>query len=101
MAGPDTILVQCFPVPAKGDMKIRFGITSSCDDGSWELPSIIERNFGVTKDLEHAIWLQGDRDFHLDGGKAAVRDGEGRSLSVGLPWPGMTGEGTKIGRAHV
>ncbi len=27
MAGPDTVKVECFPVPAHGEMKIRLGIT--------------------------------------------------------------------------
>jgi len=29
--GPDRVLVQCFPVPVNGDMKIRLGITAPLD----------------------------------------------------------------------
>ncbi len=85
--GPDTVLVQCFPVPAQGEMKIRFGVTAPLQDGGWELPRIVERNFGAVAGLEHALWLQGDSDFTVTGGKSftAARDGEGRSLSITLP----------------
>ncbi|RYD37136.1 MAG: PEP-CTERM sorting domain-containing protein [Verrucomicrobiaceae bacterium] len=86
MVGPDTVLVQCFPVPAGGDMKIRLGITAPLKEGSWDLPRIVERNFGTFPKLEHSVWLQGDRDFRLMGGKelTSFRDGEGRSLSAAL-----------------
>jgi hypothetical protein len=87
VVGPDTVMVQCFPVPAHGEMKIRFGVTAPLDDGRWELPHIVERNFGTTESLEHAVWLQGDCGFELTGtGKtqAAGRDGEGHSLPATL-----------------
>jgi hypothetical protein len=98
MAGPDTVLVQCFPVPAKGDMKIRLGITAPLKDGSWDLPRIVERNFGTVEKLEHAVWLQGDRDFRLTGGKelTSSRDGEGRSLSVALPVASAMADGPVV-----
>jgi len=89
MSGPDTVLVQCFPVPAQGEMKIRFGITAPLHDGLWELPRILERNFGTAEGLEHAVWLQGDGSFDLiDAGspsKTATRDGDGHSMAVTLP----------------
>lgn len=87
VVGPDTVMVQCFPVPAHGEMKIRFGVTAPLDDGRWEMPRIVERNFGMTGSLEHAVWLQGDCGFQLTGnGKylSAQRDGEGLSLPVTL-----------------
>ena len=87
VVGPDTVMVQCFPVPAHGEMKIRFGVTAPLDGGRWEMPRIVERNFGTTSTLEHAVWLQGDRGFDLTGtGKklAAHRDGEGHSLPATL-----------------
>ena len=44
VAGPDTVMVQCFPVPAHGEMKIRFGsphrwtaIDGSCHVSSSEI----------------------------------------------------------------
>jgi hypothetical protein len=87
VVGPDTVMVQCFPVPAHGEMKIRFGVTAPLDGGRWEMPRIVERNFGTASTLEHAVWLQGDRGFSLTGtGKtlAAHRDGEGHSLPATL-----------------
>ncbi len=96
MAGPDTVLVQCFPVPANGDMKIRFGVTAPLDAGRWELPRIVERNFGTKVGLEHAVWLQGDWGFDLTGpdvSLAAMRDGPGRSLLASLPAVHAMGHG--------
>lgn len=99
MAGPDTVMVQCFPVPARGEMKIRFGVTSSLKEGRWELPRIVERNFGMAAGLEHAVWLQGDRDFKLTGADlpmASIQDGEGKSLSAELPATAAIGEGVAL-----
>ena len=87
MVGPDTVMVQCFPVPAMGEMKIRLGVTAPLDECRWELPHIIERNFGASNKLEHAVWLQGDCGFELIGaGKplASARDGAGQSLAAAL-----------------
>ncbi|MBK1882269.1 PEP-CTERM sorting domain-containing protein [Luteolibacter pohnpeiensis] len=94
MAGPDTVMVQCFPVPAGGDMKIRIGITAPFDGNRWELPEMIERNFGILPQVEHAVWLQADRDFQLKGaGKtySPTADGPGKSLAVTLNEAAITG----------
>jgi hypothetical protein len=87
VVAPDTVMVQCFPVPAHGQMKIRFGVTAPLDGVRWEMPRIVERNFGLAGELEHALWLQGDCGFDLTGnGKpmAAQRDGDGHSLPATL-----------------
>lgn len=88
MAAPDTVLVQCFPVPANGEMKIRFGITAPLDGELWELPRIIERNFGTADALEHAVWLQGDKSFRLleegQPERNSVTDGPGQSMTLTL-----------------
>lgn len=87
VVGPDTVMVQCFPVPANGDMKIRFGISAPIVDGGWEMPRIVERNFGIKPGLEHALWLQGDKAFHLTGSgdsKTSHTDGDGQSLPLTL-----------------
>lgn len=95
MAGPDTILMQCFPVPARGEMKIRFGITAPCDGELWELPRILERNFGTKDGLQHAVWLQGGSAFDLLEKGAAPRkaavDGPGHSMMLSLPPESATG----------
>jgi hypothetical protein len=87
VCGPDTVMVQCFPVPAHGEMKIRLGVTAPLDGRRWELPRIVERNFGMTGELEHALWFQGDSGFALCGtGKSpeSHRDGDGHSLAATL-----------------
>jgi len=87
VAGPDTVMVQCFPVPPHGEMKIRIGITATLDGARWELPHIIERNFGTESGLEHALWLQADRGFELVDGDRESRsavDGKGHSLAITL-----------------
>ncbi len=87
MVGPDTVMVQCFPVPAHGEMKIRFGVTAPLDGLRWEMPRIVERNFGLSDGLQHALWWQGDCAFGLTGaGKdlTSNQDGDGHALPVTL-----------------
>ena len=87
VVAPDTVMVQCFPVPAHGQMKIRFGVTAPLDGRRWELPYVVERNFGIAAGLENAVWMQGDCAFDLAGSGqpiAANRDGPGHSLPATL-----------------
>jgi hypothetical protein len=88
MCGPDTVMVQCFPVPAHGEMKIRFGITAPLTEGRWTLPYILERNFGLKDGLQQSVWLQGDKGFELRGPTQSPRsscpDGPGQSLGIDL-----------------
>ena len=87
MVGLDTVMVQCFPVPAHGTMKIRFGVTAPLDGGRWELPYVIERNFGVAGELEHALWLQADEGFDLTGvrpARSSSREGGHHALRLSL-----------------
>jgi Vault protein inter-alpha-trypsin domain len=99
MVGPDTVMVQCFPVPAHGEMKIRFGVTAPFDDRRWELPFVVERNFCIADNLENAVWMQGDCAFELTGGTkpvAANRDGPGYSLPATLGSMSLMGSGTAL-----
>jgi hypothetical protein len=63
-SGPDTILMQCFPIePNGGTMKIRLGITAPLlveDEGqsAFRLPAILERNFGMPDSLRHHVWME-------------------------------------------
>ena len=64
-SGPDRVLVQCFPVPAGGEMKIRLGITfplmlENLAEGRLLLPLFLERNFDIPEDTRHAVWLESD-----------------------------------------
>ncbi|MGD9611355.1 MAG: VIT domain-containing protein [Kiritimatiellia bacterium] len=67
-AGPDRVLLQCFPVPVDGSMKTRIGITAPLlvpDAGKSEaalrLPAFAERNFGGAPKLQTSVWLESDR----------------------------------------
>lgn len=87
VCGPDTVMVQCFPVPARGEMKIRLGITAPLADGHWEIPYILERNFGLEDRLEHAVWMQANESFSMlepSETTPSTQDGPGHSLSVAL-----------------
>jgi hypothetical protein len=63
-AGPDRVMMQCFPVPAGGGtMKVRMGITAPMrlcrmDQAVCGLPSIIERNFGIGESMGHSVWIE-------------------------------------------
>jgi hypothetical protein len=63
-SGPDRVLMQCFPVPPNGGtMKTRIGITLPLTmfdrvNGKLQLPKMIERNFNLAPDLEHAVWVE-------------------------------------------
>lgn len=67
-AGPDRILVQCFPVPAGGAMKVRIGITfplgiESSELATARLPYFIERNFEVGDASMHQVWFEAKHPF--------------------------------------
>jgi len=99
MVGPDTVMFQCFPVPAQGEMKIRFGVTAPMTGGTWDLPRIIERNFGAASKLEHALWLQGDAAFKLAGSERpqpSSSDGPGHSLSISLKPEFVSSNGIEV-----
>jgi hypothetical protein len=64
-AGPDRVLMQCFPVPAGGGtMKVRLGITApllldSPGEGLVRLPAFLERNFSLREGFTHSFWADG------------------------------------------
>ncbi|MCD4726476.1 MAG: hypothetical protein K8R46_02355 [Pirellulales bacterium] len=65
-AGNDRVLMQCFPIPANGEMKIRLGITVplmlvKSDVAALRLPCFAERNFGVASRDIHSLWIESDR----------------------------------------
>ena len=66
-AGPDRILVQCFPVPVDGTMKTRIGITAPLAvtqakpaEAVLRLPAFVEQNFTATSNLSTSAWLESD-----------------------------------------
>lgn len=74
-AGPDRVLLQCFPVPPNGGiMKVRVGITAPLrlerlESGEFRWPSFIERNFTIPPGSAHSVWLEatGARQLTADG----------------------------------
>ena len=107
-AGPDRVLMQCYPVPANGGtMKVRIGITQPLTpqgDGRCPLalPRFLENNFGLAENLKHAVWFEGDAELaaestlkreQLEGGRFGAR-GELPAASVeeavALSLPGGT-----------
>ncbi len=83
-SGPDRVMVQCFPVPPSGEIKIRLGITSPLVDQRLFTPYILEQNFSVAKDLKHSLWMQGDVPITLPSGQTSHPDGTAHSASAQL-----------------
>jgi len=96
--GLDQVFVQCFPIPSKGTMKFRLGITiplelDAAGGAAFDLPEILDRNFGVESELRHRIWLQSSANLELSGGESSVMAAEpggknGLSATV-APHPGQ------------
>ena len=78
-AGPDRILMQCFPVPPNGGtMKIRIGVTAplaldSADQGRHIWPRFLERNFRMPDEFEHSLWI--DSTGEISGAMGTKVDG--------------------------
>ena len=114
--GPSRVLVQCFPVPPGGEIKIRLGITSplqpDLNDTSrattW-MPRIIERNFNIAKLFQHALWVQSPEPLAtaIPGLDSEIADGEeGHALTGTLshevynaPSTSITASGLRPGTA--
>jgi hypothetical protein len=70
-SGPDRILVQCFPVPPQGgEMKVRIGITTpllleSKEQEFLHLPYFLERNFGISEDTQHSVWIESKKPLEI------------------------------------
>ncbi|HET6976521.1 MAG TPA: hypothetical protein VFI24_09385 [Pyrinomonadaceae bacterium] len=67
-AGRDRILVQCFPVPVSGEMKIRFGISVPLllEDRAHVrllLPHFANRNFRIPDDVKHAVRIKSQTEM--------------------------------------
>ena len=75
ICGPDQVQLQCFPVPAKGEMKVRVGITFPLDvaaDGRsacLPAPAIVSSNFSIPSDI---IGMPSPTSFAFDTPPASV-----------------------------
>lgn len=87
-SGIDRVLMQCFPVPSNGEMKVRLGITAplqleSTEQASLALPYLLERNFGINDETKHYVWVESKQSLttnnadlkseQVEGGKFALR----------------------------
>lgn len=75
-AGAGRLLVQAFPIPPGGSLKLRIGMTAplEIDSGggrSLVLPAIAERNFDLPAELRHQLWIEGEGARAV---RAAVED---------------------------
>lgn len=75
-SGAGRLLVQAFPVPPGGSLKLRIGVTAPLEiapDGarSVSLPAIAERNFAIPAELRHRLWIESDAP--IGGGGTALR----------------------------
>ena len=99
VSGPDTVMVQCFPVPARGEMKIRLGITAPLSSGAWEMPHLLERNFGLAGNLQPSIWFQADQAFRWQSNGSTTSssaEGQGHALTLTLPAEDLLRQGLHI-----
>lgn len=63
--GAQRLLVQAFPILPGATMRMRIGVTAPftvAPDGlrTLALPAIVERNFDLSENLQHAVWIEGD-----------------------------------------
>jgi hypothetical protein len=71
-SGVDRILAQAFPVPPNGGtIKFRIGITAPMELQGLErvsvvLPAIVDRNFSIGEEVEHAVWIEGKHPLKTD-----------------------------------
>ncbi len=79
-SGLDRLLLQCFPVPAGGSMKVKVGITipmkMTARKAYLRLPRFSERNFRIPNDLRHELWAESPSqiDFTASGLTKAKSD---------------------------
>lgn len=92
MTAPGRVLVQCFPVPTHGTMKIRLGITAPLlpetpANARYVYPHFTHENFGIDGDNKvemHASGIENLPGFHT------ANDEEGRRLESDIKFePGI------------
>ncbi len=59
-SGPGLVLLQCFPVPSRGTIKVKLGVTfplqpTAPGKARAVLPRLLERNFSIGPDLAHSV----------------------------------------------
>ena len=99
-AGPDRVLLQCFPVPVNGSMKTRIGITAPLAvpdatnaEARLRLPTFAEQNFGAASNLLTTVWIESD--------VPALSASDGLLVVAGDGLPSIRGEIPAEGSAPV
>lgn len=105
-AGPDRVLVQLFPIPPGGNMKIRIGMTApmamhDLRRARLQLPSFSERNFTIAPSLRHAVWVESASP--LQGGPGLLAQAVNEKLfavrgGLAEPAPGEGASGIEVAR---
>lgn len=66
VVGPGVAMLQCYPVPPSGTMKVKVGFTAPLPVRNGKsflrLPYISECNFDIGPKLEHAVWVESTVD---------------------------------------
>jgi hypothetical protein len=89
-AGSDRVLLQCFPIPPRGEMKIRLGITaplvlSGSEAAAVRLPCFAERNFSIPSAQIHSLWVESDQPYRQFPGQLhGEQKGSGRHVLRGI-----------------
>ena len=95
--GVDRVMVQCFPVPESGRMKIRVGVTAPLDEqGRLYLPRLVEKNFSFAEELKTAVWVQGDVEMSMDGLKGTGEAGRWRETHGSVSLETLTSRHTFV-----
>jgi hypothetical protein len=86
-SGIDRILMQCFPVPVNGEMKVRLGITAplqldSNEQASSPLPYLLERNFGINHETKHYVWIESKQPLTANGSDLKAEQVEGGKFAL-------------------
>jgi hypothetical protein len=98
-SGPDTVLVQLFPVPVSGKIKARIGITAplvirDASEGILRLPYFKQQNFNIADDFQHSLWLDSKATMRsepahliLESGNSGAATLRGKLDDAGLKSP--------------
>ncbi len=99
-----SVLVQAFPVPARGQLKTRitFTVPAGTDSKVW-LPSIVERNFELPSRALHPLWVQADRGtltLPAEAQPRAAMEAGAPTVTGNLPPALFTGSGSSFTWGH-
>lgn len=85
--GADRVLLRCFPVPARGEMKLRIGVTVPLEldvdpaaPARFVLPRFAARNFSLARDC--TVWVESDGELVAPGDGWSVQPSAGESRTM-------------------